>query len=76
VNSIEYIVGLKRKFSYRVYIILGNRDINKLRLGREVKENVSKIHDFSCIFKIITNNINISPVYYLALKWPILLLKF
>jgi len=36
-STIEHIVNLKNKYKERIYIILGNRDINKLRLLYEVE---------------------------------------
>ena len=36
-STIEHIVNLKNRYKERIYIILGNRDINKLRLFYEVE---------------------------------------
>ena len=36
-STIEHIVNLKNRYKERIYIILGNRDINKLRLLYEVE---------------------------------------
>lgn len=39
---VSELVGLKKKYPYRVHIVLGNRDINKIRLLTELSEDALK----------------------------------
>ncbi len=52
IKFLELLISLKRRYPHRVVLLIGNRDINKLRLIEELDDEALKLDDPSTMYRL------------------------